>query len=162
MFDSPLRVCVRVVSVILLSELEIPQLSASEPNCPSSHHVKAMRSAKVLILAVALAVAPAVLGQALQVSSKFPLEAHVTSVGMETQVDAKGNTSTRHLMKAEINGKRYSLASDRQTSSRGADWFHAGTYPCRLSKHGFEFEYIDDKGKVQHLELHILSEDHQR
>jgi len=121
-----------------------------------------MRSAKVLILAIAAAVAPAVLSQTLQVSSKFPLEAHVTSVGMETQVDAKGDTSIRHLMKAEINGKLYSLAGDRQTSSSRAVWFHNGTYPCRPSKHGFEFEYIDEKGKVQHEELRIVSEDHQR
>jgi len=86
----------------------------------------------------------------------------VTSAGMETQVDAKGNMSTRHLLNAEINGKLYNLASDRQTSASRAGWFHNGIYPCRPSKHGFEFEYIDDKGKLQHVELHIVSEDHQR
>jgi hypothetical protein len=98
-------------------------------------------------------------GQQLQVSEKYPLQAHIVSVEMEQQQhfqDGTGGTSTWHLMKAEIDGKTYGLAVLAQPF-RHRNWLHTGFYPVRQTKRGFEFEYMDG-GKLRHEELRIVSE----
>lgn len=95
------------------------------------------------------------------VSSKYPLRAHIVSIETEQQqklTNGTGETSTRRLMKAEIDGKTYVLAvsapplDERPFEHRAS--LNTGFYPARRTKHGFEFEYRDGD-KVRHEELRI-------
>jgi hypothetical protein len=99
----------------------------------------------------------------LPVSDKFPLPAHIVSVETQQQQDltnGTGETSTTHLVKAEIEGKTYrlsvKLALSQKRPFQHRMWLRPGVYPARRTAHGFEFEYRDGE-KVRHEELHIVS-----
>lgn len=119
-----------------------------------------MRSTIAFMLAVAIV--PGLFAQALQTSAKYPLTAHIVSVEMEQQaivINGVGGTSNWHLMKTEIDGKMYGLAAEQHPFHRPPTWLHEGAYPARRTKNGFDLEYIDSRGKVQHEELTIMSEE---
>jgi hypothetical protein len=86
----------------------------------------------------------------------FPLSAHVKRIGQDQKLN-EGTTETWHLVVAEIDGHAYGLEVYR-TSFRRLDWLHVGDYPCRRTKHGFEFQY-QDGGKTHTREFNIVSEE---
>jgi len=99
----------------------------------------------------------------LPVSKKFPLQANIVSVETQQQQDltnGTGETSTTHLVKAEIGGKTYRLSIKlplrQKRPFQHHTWLQPGLYPARRTTHGFEFEY-QDGDKVRHEELHIVT-----
>lgn len=67
------------------------------------------------------------------------------------------NVCSKKPVVAEIDGHAYGLEVYR-TSFRRLDWLHVGDYPCRRTKHGFEFQY-QDGGKTHTREFNIVSEE---
>ena len=119
---------------------------------------------KYLAIAIftALLVLPA-FGQQPPVSNKYPLQAHIVSVEIKQQqhlTNGTGETSTSHLVKAEIDGKTYRLAENLPLRQKRLfehrTWLDAGFYPVRRTKHGFDVEYRDGDN-VRHEELNIVS-----
>ena len=99
----------------------------------------------------------------LPVSKKFPLQANIVSVETQQQQDltnGTGESSTTHLVKAEIGGKTYRLSIKlplrQKRPFQHHTWLQPGLYPARRTTHGFEFEY-QDGDKVSHEELHIVT-----
>ena len=99
----------------------------------------------------------------LPVSKSFPLQANIVSVETQQQQDltnGTGETSTTHLVKAEIGGKTYRLSIKlplrQKRPFQHHTWLQPGLYPARRTTHGFEFEY-QDGDKVRHEELHIVT-----
>jgi hypothetical protein len=99
----------------------------------------------------------------LPVSKNFPLQANIVSVETQQQQDltnGTGETSTTHLVKAEIGGKTYRLSIKlplrQKRPFQHHTWLQPGLYPARRTTHGFEFEY-QDGDKVRHEELHIVT-----
>jgi hypothetical protein len=99
----------------------------------------------------------------LPVSKKFPLQANIVSVETQQQQDltnGTGETSTTHLVKAEIGGKTYRLSIKlplrQKRPFQHHTWLQPGLYPARRTTHGFEFEY-QDGDNVRHEELHIVT-----
>ncbi len=99
----------------------------------------------------------------LPVSKNFPLQANIVSVETQQQQDltnGTGETSTTHLVKAEIGGKTYRLSIKlplrQKRPFQHHMWLQPGLYPARRTTHGFEFEY-QDGDKVRHEELHIVT-----
>jgi hypothetical protein len=119
---------------------------------------------KCLSIAVVTAVlALPAIAQQLPVSSKYPLQAHIVSVEIEQQqhlTNSDGESTTSHLIKADISGKTYRLAEDsglrQKRPFHHRTWLDTGFYPARRTKHGFEFEYLDGDN-VRHEELNIVS-----
>jgi hypothetical protein len=99
----------------------------------------------------------------LPVSSKYPLQANIVSVETQQRQDltnGTGETSTTHLVKAEIAGKTYrlsvKLSLHQKRPFQHRSWLQPGLYPARRTSGGFEFEYRDGD-KVRHEELRIVS-----
>jgi hypothetical protein len=118
----------------------------------------------------------------LATSTEYPLSARIIAVEMRTaskgtegvSTDSNGNVSggggggtyTWHLMKVAIGDKLYGLAVplNQFRGSFGIPlghraWLEVGSYPAKRVKQGFEFQYLDDKGKVRHELLSIQSEE---
>jgi hypothetical protein len=116
--------------------------------------------ASILVFSSALA---AFAQPQLPVSKNFPLQANIVSVETQQQQDltnGTGETSTTHLVKAEIGGKTYRLSIKlplrQKRPFQHHTWLQPGLYPARRTTHGFEFEY-QDGDKVRHEELHIVT-----
>jgi hypothetical protein len=114
----------------------------------------------VLILASAL---PAMAQTVLKTSFEYPLEARIIAVEKrnspyEDSGHPGANTYQWHLMKTVIGDKMFGLAATTGVLS-GRTWLDVGTYPAKKVKHGFDVQYVDDKGRVQHEVLTIKSEE---
>lgn len=93
-------------------------------------------------------------------AQEFPLTAHVKRIEQDKKVhmdEGTGGTQTWHLVIAEIDGHTYGLEVYRRSFHR-LDWLHVQDYPCRKTKHGFEFQY-QDGGKTHTREFEIVSEE---
>ena len=119
--------------------------------------------------------------QELHTSPQYPLEARIINVEMRTgsagtsgvytdpttgavSGGGGGGTYTWHLMKAVIGDRLYGLSVPLGVSLYGIQvqhrsWLEVGTYPAKRVKNGFDFQYLDDAGKVRHEVLRIESEE---
>jgi len=77
----------------------------------------------------------------------FPLTAHVKRIEQDKKI----------RMDDEIEGHTYGLEV-RRRSFHALDWLHVGDYPCRRTKHGFDFHY-EEGGKTHDREFGIVSEE---
>jgi len=114
-----------------------------------------------------------------EVSSQYPIKAHVIAVEMQTGTTTTGSggyhynktlcpsctdlpdtrstaSYTWHLMKAVIGDKMYGLSSP---AGRHNTWLDIGYYAFKRVKNGFEVQYRDEKGKVRQEVLTIQSEE---
>jgi len=110
------------------------------------------RSTALIVAILALA--------CLSAAQAFPLTAHVKRIEQDKKVrmdEGTGGTQTWHLVIAEINGRTDGLEV-RRRSWHALDWLHVQDYPCRRTKHGFEFQY-QDSGKTHTREFEIVSEE---
>lgn len=112
-----------------------------------------------------------------EVSSQYPIKAHVVAVEMHTGTTTTGSggyhynktlcplctdlpdtrstgSYTWHLMKTVIDDKMYGLSARRK-----GVWLPVGYYALNQVKGGFEVQYLDKKGKVRQETLAILSEE---
>lgn len=93
-------------------------------------------------------------------AQQFPFAAHVKRIEQDKKIrmnDGTGGTETWHLAITEIEGHTYGLEV-RRRSFHPLDWLHVGDYPCRRTKHGFEFQY-QEGGKTHTREFVIVSEE---
>jgi hypothetical protein len=116
-----------------------------------------MRHTKISLCVLALVVAVAGLAVA---AEDFSLTAHVKRIEQDKKITMKegtGGTQSWHLVTAEIEGHKYGLEV-RRPSFHALEWLHVQDYPCRRTKHGFEFHY-QDGGKTHTREFVIVSEE---
>jgi len=105
-------------------------------------------------------IVPVLVLACLSAAQQFPLTAHVKRIEQDKKMrveDGTGGTQTWHLVIAEIEGRTYGLEVYRRSYHR-LDWLHVQDYPCRRTKHGFEFQY-QDGGKTHTREFEIVSEE---
>jgi|ERR1700675_3386151 len=136
---------------------------------------------KTRTIVAVLLCAVSVNAQTLKTSSAYPLEAHIIKVETRTGSNGTsgvytdpntgavsggggGGTYTWHLMETIIGDKLYGLSVPGSVTLYGVPvqhrpWLEIGTYPAKRVKNGFEFQYIDNRGKVRHEVLHIESEE---
>ena len=141
---------------------------------------------KVKLALVFMLLALPAAAQDLKPSREYPLAARIVKVETRTgvsavrpaapvQTDSQGNvyggggggggeSYEWHLMKAVIGDKLYGLSVQENGSAivraiQRRTWLEIGDYRAKRLKHGFEFEYQDDKGKLHHEKLEIESEE---
>jgi hypothetical protein len=122
--------------------------------CPSGHTFNVTKQRLALSIIAVLALG------CLSAAQDFPLTAHVKRIEQDKKVrvsEGSGGTQTWHLVIAEIDGRTYGLEVYRRSFHR-LDWLHVQDYPCRKTKHGFEFQY-QDGGKIHTREFEIVSEE---
>ncbi len=98
----------------------------------------------------------------MKTSFEYPLQARIIAVEKRTSPyqdssHVGANTYEWHLLKTVIGDKLYGLAADHGLFAR-RNLLSVGSYPARKVKGGFDVQYLDDNGKVQHEILSIKEE----